>query len=92
VVAQRLMIQSSTRSNKYKSGPHGFYLILKEEGFRGLFKGFGASTLATGNIFDTIFNYNHNKRDRERKKEREKEKEKEREKERERNNKKISYV
>jgi len=47
VVTQRLMIQSATKSNRYKSGPHGFYLIMKEEGIRGLFKGFGASTLAT---------------------------------------------
>jgi hypothetical protein len=42
------MIQSATHGERYKNGVQAFLLIAKEEGFRGLWKGFGASVLATG--------------------------------------------
>jgi solute carrier family 25 protein 44 len=47
VVSSRLMIQSATHGERYKNGVQAFLLIAKEEGFRGLWKGFGASVLAT---------------------------------------------
>ena len=48
VVSSRLMIQNSRHGERYRNGVQAFLLIAKEEGYRGLWKGFGASVLATG--------------------------------------------
>jgi len=42
------MIQNSRHGERYRNGVQAFLLIAKEEGYRGLWKGFGASVLATG--------------------------------------------
>jgi len=40
VVKQRLQLQKTNANQKYKNSMHAFLTIVKEEGFRGLFKGF----------------------------------------------------
>lgn len=45
VVSQRLMVQGSEAPAKYRGGADAFRKILRSDGFRGLYRGFGMSIL-----------------------------------------------